>query len=133
MATIKIGGKDIELPILNLKTIKKIWPLVEGIQDNDDNLISLMDVVCQVLSIVLERSETPMTADEIEEALLGPEIPSVQDSVMDMLVESGLMQRTEAGGTAVGEAQGAAPSTETGTDSQQSLSPPVVAEATGTE
>jgi hypothetical protein len=46
MATIKIGGKDIDLPILNLKTIKKIWPLVEGIQDNDDNLIKLMDVVC---------------------------------------------------------------------------------------
>jgi hypothetical protein len=78
MATIKIGGKDIDLPVLNLKTIKKIWPLVDGIQDNDENLITLMDVVCGILSIVLERSDTPMTADEIEEELLGPEIPFVQ-------------------------------------------------------
>lgn len=132
MATIKIGGKDIDLPILNLKTIKKIWPLVEGITDSEENLIKLMDVVCAILSIVLERSETPMTADEIEEALLGPEMPLVQDSVMDMLVESGLMQRTAAGGTEPGEARGAAPSTETGTDLLPNSSQPVAAEETGT-
>lgn len=133
MATIKIGGQDIELPVLNLKTIKRIWPLVKDISDSEDNLITLMDVICAILAIVLERSSKPMTADEIEEALLGPEVPSVQNSVMDMLVESGLMQRTAGGGTAPGEAQGAAPSTETGTDSQPSLSPPVAAEAIGTE
>lgn len=134
MATLSIGGKQIELPVLNFKTIKKIWPLVQDIQGSED-LIKLMEVASNVISLVLERSATPMTVDEIEDQLLGPEIQPMQKAIEDMMVESGLLERKPGGDIVSGEAKGAAasPSTETGTDSSPSLSPPDAGEETGTE
>lgn len=133
MATVIIGGKTIEIPVLNFKSIKRIWPLVEKIEDSD-SLIDLMDVASDVLAIALERSDQPMTKDDIENNLLGPEIAAIQASVEDLLIESGLLQRTNGG--APGEAAPAATedhSTEIGTELSPSLSPPDVVEETGSE
>jgi hypothetical protein len=131
-ATVIIGGKTIEIPVLNFKSIKKIWPLVEKIEDSD-NLMQLMDVASDVLAIALERSDQPMTKDDIENNLLGPEIAAIQTSVENLLIESGLLQRTNGG--APGEAVPAAEnhSTATGTELSPSLSPPDAVEETGSE
>lgn len=129
MAKFVIGGEDYEFPPLNLKTIKKVWPLVDKIQ-GAEGLPELMDVTCEILALVLARSDKPLTADEIEDKMLSTEIDGIRVSMEDLLVESGLLQRVPEG-TKTGEAVGAAPLTETGTASSQNSSQQDAAAETG--
>lgn len=113
MAKVTIGKVEYDLPELNFKAIKKIWPKVEHIQDSDD-LIKLMDVSTEVLEIAFERAEVKLTKEEIEENLLGSEIKGIEAAVTDLLVESGLLQRAAPPGEAPGAEE--SPSTATGTE-----------------
>lgn len=130
MATLRIGGRDIEVPQLNFKSIKLIWPLVSGVTESED-MVELADAASHILSIALARSDTPLTVDEIEDQLLGSELAGLQKSIEDLLIESGLLQRVGEGDITVGEAPAATASTEIGTDSSQSLSPQDVPVETG--
>lgn len=129
MAKFVIGGKDYEFPPLNLKTIKQVWPLVDKIQHAGD-LPGLMDVTCEILALVLARSDNPMTAEQIEEEMLATEIDGIRISMEDLLIESGLLSRTD-GTVKPGEEAGAAPSTATGTASSQNSSQQDAAAETG--
>jgi hypothetical protein len=131
MAILRIGGRDIEVPPLNFKAIKRIWPLMEGVTTSKD-FMKLIDTATEILEIALARSETPLKAVEIEDQLLGFELEGVQKSVEDLLVESGLLKRVTGGEEAVGELP-AKPSMETGTDSSRNSPPPASAPETGTE
>jgi hypothetical protein len=131
MAILRIGGRDIEVPPLNFKAIKRIWPLMEGVTTSKD-FMKLIDTATEILEIALARSETPLKAAEIEDQLLGFELEGVQKSVEDLLVESGLLKRVTGGEEAVGEPP-AKPSMGTGTDSSRNSPPPVSAPETGTE
>lgn len=121
MATAIIGGKEYPLPALNLKTVKKIWPLVERIQGSN-NLMDLMDVATQIISHALARSDQPLTVDQIEEEMLASEIEGIKVSMEELLIDSGLLQRLPEGGTKSGEAETVPASTGTGTESSQNSS-----------
>lgn len=132
MATFTIGKQTYEVPELSLKKIKKIWPFVEGVQGSED-LLKLMDAAAEIISIALSGTEHELSSEQIEEQMLGSEMLNIQSSIEDLLVESGLLQRKGDGSTTQGEATGEAESasTETGTASSESLSPPVAPAETG--
>jgi len=130
MASFTIGGKVYSFPPLNIKTIKAIWPFIDAVQKSDD-LVALMDATSQILSVILSRSETPMSPEEVEDKMLASEIDGVRASMEDLFVEAGILQRVKAGSPGEGEA--ASPSTEISTPSSQSLSPQAVPVETGTE
>lgn len=116
MAKFVIGGVKHEFPPLNLKAMRRIWPLIEKVQAASD-LPSIMDVTTQIISLVMERSASPMTPEEIEDAMFAYEIEGVRQAMEELLIESGVLQRVtpgDASGEAVGEA--ASPSTETSTE-----------------
>lgn len=97
-STIIIGEKEIQIPQLNFKLLKKVYPILretkpmteEEAKANPDLALQAVDQTIKIISIALERSDTPMTVDEIEEALLPSEIPGLHISLMDLLKNNGL-------------------------------------------
>lgn len=133
MATFIIGGTKYEAPVLNFKTLKKVWPYVESVQSSED-MAAAFDAVSIIVSAALERTETPLSPDEVDEKLLAPEIDGLRQSLTDLLIASKVLKLVPEGGDEQGEAPGAeGPSTEIGTDISPSLSPPVAPEGIGTE
>lgn len=133
-ATITIGEQDYSLPKLTFKRIKRIWPVIQKLQEVDllnmpaDDMSAIMeqfglfDDVLFIFSIALNDPEK--TPEWIEENILAPELMGLQKSMTDLLIASGLAVRTEEGAIA-GEAPpavkaGETISMETGTASSQS-------------
>ena len=128
-AKLRVGEVDYDLPKLTFKRIKKIWPIVAKLQDTDllntptDNVAAVMDQfgmfddVLVIFSVALNDPEK--TPEWLEENLLAEELTGLQASMIELLIASGLAERTPEGAIA-GEAQAveeaAESSTETGTD-----------------
>jgi hypothetical protein len=116
MATVRIGGKDYDLPPLTFKTIKQVWPLVQKMDEADflnstdpKEAMAAMDVVIQIFAHALEKTHPDMTAEEIESVLLGSEMSGLAPAMTDLLVDSGLANRVEGDAKTGGGSGGAAP------------------------
>lgn len=115
MATIVIGGRVLTIPELNFRALKKIYPIVTGMKvmkDSDDLAMDAIEATIQIVSIALERSQTPMTPEEIEEAILQSELPGLQPAMIAMLSTNGMVIRP---GEPVPAEEEAKPSTGTST------------------
>ena len=123
MAKVTIGGEVYEVPPLNFKGIKKVWPAVSkiaskassGDQMTTEDGLEAVDVAIQVVAAAFNREHPDRDANWIEDNLRGGEIADLQIAMQDIMVESGIMQKT---GDALGEVQAPAetPSTGTGTN-----------------
>ena len=107
MAKIFIGGTEYQVPVLNLKTIKKVWPVVQSAQSSED-MIEAISCAVKVVALALVAAENPKTpdsevdakADWIEETMTGTEMTGLRDSMRDILIESGLLSSGEVKGEA---------------------------------
>lgn len=112
MSKIIIGGEEHEVPPLNFKALKKLYPVVkkmklvsqEQAEADPDLAMEALDATVEILSIALARSPTPLTVDQIEEKLLANEIPALQPALMEILSQNGL----QATAPPPGEPEGAA-------------------------
>lgn len=123
MAKVTIGGEVYEVPPLNFKGIKKVWPAVSKIaskansqeQMTTEDGLEAVDVAIQVVAAAFSREHPERNADWVEENLRGNEIADLQIAMQDIMVESGIMQKA---GDSSGEVAAPAetPSTGTGTN-----------------
>ena len=134
MPSIKIDGKEYEIPRLKFKLLKQAYPIVMGVQNSDDP-IAMASAAIEVVSIAMTRNPdfSHMTPEWIEDNLDLDESRVLPQLLADIMVESGLVTRSDMDGAlASGEARGDAPLTETSTPSSQNSSQQDAAEETGT-
>lgn len=120
MAKVTIGGEEYQIPPLNFKGIKKVWPHVAKLIEVGEELapedsLKVIDVTIIAIAAAFEREHPERTTDWIEEHLMADEIADLQFVLKDLLRDSGLIKE---GTPEVGEAmadQGAANSTGTAT------------------
>lgn len=120
MAKVTIGGEEYQIPPLNFKGIKKVWPHVAKLIEQGDNLaledsLSVVDVTIVAIAAAFEREHPERTIDWIEENLKATEISDLQFVLKDLLRDSGLIRDEVAGSGEALADQGAANSTETAT------------------
>ncbi len=146
-----IGGNTVKVPVpYNFRRIKLAWPHVNKAANATENPLEAMDAMLAIIAIGVitpVHGSLPNSVEEtaklivdkiadFEEEVTGPEAFKLQDRVFEVMSKSGLI-RQKADGTIVGnaapEGENPAPSTETGTLSSPSLSPPTVAGVTGSE
>jgi len=130
--TVRIGGEDIELPlIMNFAALKRCWPAMQAWEAASDS-IPLTSASIAFIAALLAKTRPELTQPAIEERLrikrFDPETgaPSDEDerlgvirAVREICLASGLIQKAPPEGEArPPENPGAAsPSTETGTTS----------------
>lgn len=104
LPTVLIGGEHYEVPPLNFKALKAVFPILkklklhtrEEAEANPDMAIEALDATVEILAIALKRSPTPLSVEEIEEKLLASEIPGLQPALVEILAQNGL-QATKPG------------------------------------
>ena len=120
MAKVTIGKVEYEIPPLNFKGIKKVWPHVASLIAGGEELeladsLKVIDVTIVAIAAAFERTHPDRTVDWIEENLEAGEIAELQHVLKALLRDSGLIKDGVAeAGDAVAD-QGAAISTETST------------------
>lgn len=121
-AKLRLNEKDYDLPKLNFKRIKRIWPHVQKLEEEDilnkddpNELMNMIDIILEIFVIAL--NDSTKDKDWIEEEMQGEDLAGLQGSLVDLLIISGLAKKTEDGVSATGGAGAAtaATSTETGT------------------
>ena len=120
VARVMIGGVERELPPLRFKQLKKIWPRLRAVFEVEKGYtdpLAAVDSLIFIVATATERSEAPMSVDEVEDLLEPQEIQGLFPSVQELITESGITLAGEAG--PAGEAAGA-PSTETSDSSSAS-------------
>ena len=97
MSKITVGGKEIEVPILSLKKLKQIWPMVnaERIADLNErmktDITAPVDHVTDIYVIALSGTENAMTKDEFEDRLTSLELKGLNASLTAFLIENELL------------------------------------------
>lgn len=128
MATLTLGGDKIEIPVMNFRRIKKAYPFFQKAAQIDmENPMASFDDAIEAIRIGLEvstkddsapggyRHECPISTDEFNERLLGPEVVMLQNTMADMMREAGLVKQ-KSDGTIVGNEPGAEESPENSTE-----------------
>lgn len=160
MAKVTIGGEEKNVPTpYNFRKLKRAWPHMERAANAEHDVMGALDAFIAIVAIGilspkndvddLTDDQKKMVAngdhetvylmrlaaliDQIEDDLLGPEIPDLKETVFDIMRESGLVRKATGGveGNAPGMPE--SPSTETSTESSQNSSQPDALAATGTE
>jgi hypothetical protein len=123
MAKVKIGGKEYTTEALRFKQLKRAFPLIQKSQKDikaaqeegrEMDPIEGMETAIQIVAIALERTNSDMTAEKIEDEITLEECRQLQDTIVEIVTESGF-EVSKPGEGAVAEG-GASPSTETSTD-----------------
>lgn len=101
MAKVTIGGEVYEVPPLNFKGIKKVWPAVSRVAEKansgepmttEDGLESV-DVAIAVVAAGFQREHPDRNEEWIEDRLRGDEIADLQIAMQEIMIESGIMQK----------------------------------------
>lgn len=149
MATLILGGKEISIPKMNFRRIKKAYPFMQRASQIDENdPFASFDDAIEAIRVGLEVPvqgqkdengkqvfECPISTDEFNEELIGEEVVNLQKTMTDMMRESGLV-RQRSDGSIVGNAPGAESpesSTETLTPSSQTSLQQELKEEVGSE
>lgn len=134
MPSILVDGKEINLPRLKFKDLKRAWPRVVEIQNAEDP-VQMAEAAMFIISLSTVRENPEYTQDWLEENMDAGESKALAEKVFEVLGDSGLIEKGKTMGEAVAALVAAAPvslSTETSTASSPSLSPPDAAAAIGT-
>jgi len=131
MAKFTIGGKEVEVPVLNFKSLKKIYPIItqmksmskNDLTNNPELAFEAVDSTLKIVEIAMSRGDNPMTFAQLEEALLPNEILGLQHSLTDLIKENGLGAEKGEPKAAVEDAAAESLSTETLTESSAKSSP----------
>jgi hypothetical protein len=131
--SVTIDGTSYAVPVMKFKTLKKAFPVVSKLEASDD-LIEMTEAAFEVVSLALRQdpANEHMTTEWISDNIDIDESIALAETIQGMLVDSGLITKADGEVALSGEAEGAAPSTETSTPSSQSLSQQGVAEEIGT-
>lgn len=161
MVDVVIGGVSRTVPLpYNFRKLKRAWPHMERAANAEDDPMKAIDSIIAFIAIGLLPAkndpdgltddqkkilasgdqETVYTMrlaaliDQIEEDLLGPEIPGLKDVAVEIMRENGLTRKANGAGVEGNGTPGEkeSPSTETSTESLQNSSPPGVLAETGT-
>jgi hypothetical protein len=126
MADVTIGGQVWSVTLPNFRKLRAAWRHIAAVQASDDPMAS----VEAILGVVSVGSASPVTPDELEEALTPAEMPGLRPFINALMVEIGLASDGAETGPLAPEGQ-ASPSTETSTTSSAPSSPDLD-RATGT-
>ncbi len=124
--SITIGTETVQIPPLNFKTLKRIFPIAQKL--NKEDPIAVMDGLCEILSVILSRQDPKWTADYIEDEMLVDQMPGMKQAFDDIMSISGM---TKSGEDMPSMAE--PPSTATSTGSLSSSSETDAVVETGTE
>lgn len=118
MATLIMGGKEITIPKMNLRRIKKAYPFMQrASQINEDDPFASYDDAVEAIRVGLEEDtgqkdengnrifECPISTEQFNDDLLGDEVIGLQRTMADMMRESGLV-RQKSDGSIVGNEPG---------------------------
>ena len=108
MAKVTIGGNDYEIQPLNFKALKKLWPHVATLSQNPTTIeesLTSVEVAIIVIAADFERDQPEKTVDWIEENLKATEVSGLQTTIVDVMVESGLIPDPKLETPASGEAK----------------------------
>lgn len=124
--SVTIDGKELKIPVpFKFKKLKRCWPHVAAATTSEEGMeaveAAIAIIAIGLCDIKAKPEDIEAKIEELEEALGSDEIGGLQKAVMDIMVESGLLKRSEDGGIQ-GEANGeaATPSTETSTNTSAS-------------
>lgn len=119
MATLIVGGNQVDIPVLNFKKLREVWPHLQKAANVDPNdpLASIEEAII-IIEVALRGTATPMTKDEIEEKLQGPEVRALEGVMFEIMSESGLIKVGKDG-----EIEGNAPGAESPEPSTEILTP----------
>jgi len=136
-AKISIDGKEFLVPVMKFKTLKKSYPIIQSVLGEDDP-IAMASKAIEIISLAMMQEHHEMTADWLEDNMLVSETKDLDQIMMKMIVDSGLIDQ-EGFDKMAGEAKGSPapaepenPSTEILTSSLPNSSQPDVVEETGT-
>jgi hypothetical protein len=125
MADVTIGGRTWSVALPNFKALKAAWRYIAQVQASADPMASIE----AILGVVSVGSATPVTPDELEQALTPAEMPALRDFINRLMVETGLA----AGDPPADPLAAPAPSPSTATSTTSSApSSPVSDPPTGT-
>lgn len=144
MTIVTIGGMSVEVPVpYNFKRLKLAWRHMATAANSENDPMGALEATIAIIAIGLVEKPHPGTneewakvidakIEELEDAILSPEIPEIQKSALAIMRENGLV-RQKADGTVLGNVQEgqASPSTETLTPSSQNSSQLDAVEQTG--
>lgn len=161
MAKVTIGGEEHVIPTpFNFRKLKRAWPHMERAANAENDLMGALDAFIAIVAIgllppqndpdsltedekkFLERGDHEAVynirlaakIDQIEEALVGPEIPELKDAVFGIMRESGLIRKVDGGLEGNAEKpEEESLSTGTSTESLPNSLPPDAPVETGTE
>lgn len=122
MTQVKIGGTEYEIGEMTFKGIKAAWPLIKKNQElatlaeegQQPDPIEAMQNAIGIISCGLMGKHPEMTSEHIEETITARECQLLDVAIVDIMVESGFMQRGNVVVEPVAAPEG--PSTETSTD-----------------
>lgn len=160
MATVTIGGKEHHVPTpYNFRKIKRAWPHMARAANAEGDPMQAVDSIIAIIAIGLlpaKFSVEDLTEDqrkvhdagdmdalftmrlaakmdEIEEELLGPEVPGLKDAALEVMRENGLLRVKDGVVEGNDPASPESPSTETSTELSQNSSLPDAPAVIGTE
>lgn len=98
MAKFTCGGKVTELPILTFKQLKLVYPIISNMRNlqeetAEDVALRPIDESIKIIAIALEKSDNPMSAEQIEEELLAPEMKLIEATIQDIMVDNELVPK----------------------------------------
>lgn len=95
MATVQVGGRDIEVLPLNLKSLKQVLPMVRSMRvpAEGDSVEGGIDQMLSLVEVLLKRGNPDITRDWLEENLSVAELMPLLQKVM---AASGFIQTGEA-------------------------------------
>lgn len=108
MATVSIGGTPYEITALTFAALKRAWPHLQKNQelskkaaraaetgeeaDEPDPIESMANAIA-ILSCGLVRNHPELTAEGIEERITARECQELDSVIIELMIESGFMQR----------------------------------------
>lgn len=118
MAILVMGGKEITIPKMNLRRIKKAYPfMLRASQIDEADPFSSYDDAVEAIRVGLEVDtgrkdengnrifECPISTEQFNDDLLGDEVVGLQRTMTEMMRESGLV-RQKSDGSIVGNGDG---------------------------
>jgi hypothetical protein len=121
VAKLRVGGRDLEVPVLNIKKLKRVWPLVEQATKMVDDTIGSVSKAIEIVAVALLGTEAENEAgsnssldidvrvakvvDWLEDNMQAPEMEGLQVTIEQIMSDSGLVQKGGGAGEAMGDAQ----------------------------
>lgn len=116
-----IDGTEYDVPVMKFKQLEAAYPHIQKTRDSD-NPLEIASSALEVLSLAMTRDHPHMTVDWLKDNMSIRETKILGEILLGIMKDSGLID--ENAEIQLGEAPGAAPSTETSTHTSQSLSLP---------